>query len=114
MCSARWTTRRERRCASRTGRPGKPFLLDDPQLHFNVSHSEDIAVIAVTRVGEVGIDVERQREMADMDDVARLVFNEAERTALLACPTASARASSTASGPARKRCSRPWGSGSRP
>ncbi len=68
------------------GPAGKPFLLDDPRLHFNVSHSDDLAVIAVTRVGEVGIDVERQREMADMGDVARLVFNEAERTALLACP----------------------------
>ncbi len=69
------------------GPAGKPFLLDDPQLHFNVSHSEKIAVIAVTRVGEVGIDVERQRAMADMEDVARLVFDEAERTALRACPT---------------------------
>ena len=68
------------------GPAGKPFLVDDPQLHFNVSHSDDLAVIAVTRVGEVGIDVERQRTMADRDDVARLVFNEAERIALLACP----------------------------
>ena len=68
------------------GPAGKPFLVDDPQLHFNVSHSDDIAVIAVTRVGEVGIDVERQRAMPDREDVERLVFNEAERTALLACP----------------------------
>ncbi len=67
------------------GPAGKPFLLDDPQLHFNVSHSEDIAVIAVTRVGEVGIDIEKQRDMVDLDNVARLVFNDAEKTAVLGC-----------------------------
>ena len=67
---------------------GKPFLMDDPQLHFNVSHSDDLAVIAVTRVGEVGIDVERQRAIGDGESIAQLVFDEAERMALLTCPTA--------------------------
>ena len=70
------------------GPAGKPFLVDDPQLHFNVSHSDDLAVLAVTRVGDVGIDVERQRATDDRGDVARLVFDEAERAALLACPAA--------------------------
>ena len=68
------------------GPAGKPVLLDDPLLHFNVSHSEDLAVIAVTRAGEVGIDIERQRRMNDMDQIARVVFNEAERAAMLGCP----------------------------
>ncbi len=68
------------------GAAGKPFLVNDPQLHFNVSHSDELAVIAVTRVGEVGIDVERQSAMADRDDIARLVFNGVERATLLACP----------------------------
>lgn len=70
------------------GKAGKPFLVEDPQLHFNVSHSDDLALIAVTRVGEVGVDVERQRAMDDLQDIARLVFTEAERAALLACSAA--------------------------
>jgi 4'-phosphopantetheinyl transferase len=68
------------------GPTGKPFLLDDPQLRFNVSHSDGLAVIAATRTGDVGIDIERQRLMKDMDGIVRLVFNEAERAAMLGCP----------------------------
>jgi len=70
------------------GAHGKPFLMDDPQLRFNVSHSEDLIVIAATRVGEVGVDIERQRLIKDMDGVVRLVFNDAERAAILGCPPA--------------------------
>jgi 4'-phosphopantetheinyl transferase len=70
------------------GAYGKPFLLDDPQLCFNVSHSEDLIVIAATRVGDVGIDIERQRLMKDMDGIANLVFSDAERAAIFGCPPA--------------------------
>jgi 4'-phosphopantetheinyl transferase len=69
------------------GPSGKPFLLDDPKLRFNLSHSEDMAVFAVTRAGEVGIDIERRRPMADMDAIARVAFSDAERNALMGCPT---------------------------
>jgi len=70
------------------GAYGKPFLLDDPQLRFNVSHSEDLIVIAATRAGDVGVDIEKQRLMKDMDAVVRLVFDDAERAAILGCPPA--------------------------
>jgi len=68
------------------GTYGKPFLLDDPQLRFNVSHSEDLIVVAATRAGDVGVDIERQRLMKDMEGVVRLIFNDAERAAIFACP----------------------------
>ena len=48
------------------GEYGKPFLRDDRLLHFNISHSEALAVLAVTRMSEVGIDVERLRFVEDL------------------------------------------------
>ena len=66
---------------------GKPYLIDHPKLHFNISHSEDYALVAATRAGEIGIDIERQRPMHDMDSIARVAFTEAERAALIGCPS---------------------------
>lgn len=36
----------------------KPFLNDHPEVTFNLSHSHNIALIALTRDNEVGVDVE--------------------------------------------------------
>jgi 4'-phosphopantetheinyl transferase len=51
------------------GRHGKPALADageDLSLHFNVSHSAGLALYALTRSREVGVDIERLRpELAD-------------------------------------------------
>jgi 4'-phosphopantetheinyl transferase len=45
---------------------GKPFLADtNASLYFNVSHSGDLALIAMTKGGEVGIDLEAVRPRAD-------------------------------------------------
>ena len=47
---------------------GKPGLADgcgDARLRFNVSHSDAIAVFAVTRDREVGVDIERIRPAAE-------------------------------------------------
>jgi 4'-phosphopantetheinyl transferase len=45
---------------------GKPFLADTrASLFFNVSHSGDLALIALTRGGEIGIDLEAVRPRAD-------------------------------------------------
>jgi 4'-phosphopantetheinyl transferase len=78
------------RAALRLGRgaSGKPFLVDHPELFFNVSHSDDIALYAVTRTGEVGIDIERRRPIADHASIARHAFDDAEKAALMGCPSA--------------------------
>jgi len=57
---------------------GKPFLCDGPS--FNLSHSDDIALLAVRAAGALGVDVERIRPMDNdnLSDVARMHFNEAE------------------------------------
>ena len=57
---------------------GKPYLTDDTGLHFNVSHSREMALIAVAPI-PVGIDVEFQNETVDYLDVSETVFSASER-----------------------------------
>lgn len=62
---------------------GKPFLAAPARtLEFNVSHCEDIYVLAITRRAQVGIDIELAREVDDAQELARSVFSPAERRQL--------------------------------
>jgi 4'-phosphopantetheinyl transferase len=70
------------------GRRGKPSLVEDPGLHFNLTHSADLAVVAVARRGPVGVDIERRRELADADDIARRFFAPGEVATYLSLPPA--------------------------
>ncbi|GAB4527731.1 MAG: 4'-phosphopantetheinyl transferase superfamily protein [Anaerolineae bacterium] len=68
---------------------GKPYLLDFPDLHFNLSHAEDRALLAVAKT-PVGIDLDYERSLvpgvwAQMIDMA---FTAEEQTALHALPEA--------------------------
>jgi len=53
---------------------GKPYLASDPALHFNLTHSRDLALIAVTRACQVGIDVEHLRPMPEFAAIAQRYF----------------------------------------
>src|SRR5204862_125320 len=65
------------------GPHGKPRLDDrDTAVRFNLSHSADLALIAIAGGVEVGIDVEEIRPRKDLGAVARRVFTEAEREAV--------------------------------
>ena len=68
----------------RTGDHGKPQLCSDRpgRLDFNVSHSEDIAVIAVGWDRNIGVDVEKVRLDIDYEEVARSFFSANETEAL--------------------------------
>ncbi|MFB6437024.1 4'-phosphopantetheinyl transferase family protein [Streptomyces sp. NPDC056411] len=59
------------------GRWGKPALADHPQLCFNLSHSAELALLAVAARRAVGIDVERVRP-ADRSHSAGRWFPAAE------------------------------------
>lgn len=68
---------------------GKPQLLTqaDRPIYFNLSHSEDRALIAVTTEGRVGIDVERVPPDSIWDTVAPVAarfFTALDRDALMA------------------------------
>lgn len=64
---------------------GKPSI---DGLAFNVSHSNELALIAVTRGREVGIDIEWHRPDVDLPSVARSSFSDTEQRALFALPPA--------------------------
>ena len=57
---------------------GKPLLANMPQLHFNLAHSHELALIAVTQLGEIGVDVEFIRPLQDMVQLARQCFSMQE------------------------------------
>jgi 4'-phosphopantetheinyl transferase len=61
---------------------GKPRLAMLPNaktfLHFNLAHSDSLAVYAVSRRHEVGIDIERIRAIPEARDVAMQFFGEHE------------------------------------
>jgi 4'-phosphopantetheinyl transferase len=69
---------------------GKPFLQAPAACVFNMSHSDDVAVIAVAPDAvagtEIGIDVEVLRPMRDAIALAERNFTEAEQRELLAAP----------------------------
>jgi 4'-phosphopantetheinyl transferase len=60
---------------------GKPFFATGP-IRFNLSHSSDVAALAITRDREIGIDVEKIRRDHDLLDVAEHYFAPQERSAL--------------------------------
>ncbi|MDD2309089.1 MAG: 4'-phosphopantetheinyl transferase superfamily protein [Desulfuromonadaceae bacterium] len=72
------------------GEHGKPRLLgnkaDNGRLHFNLSHSGDLFLLAVGIDREVGIDVEQIRNDTPFRDIARLAFSPDEQQRLLALP----------------------------
>lgn len=55
----------------------KPYLASHPWLHFNISHSEDFAVIAISR-NTVGIDIEYISEDFNFTNLLPNIFNEKE------------------------------------
>lgn len=60
-----------------TGPQGKPFLRGH-DLHFNLSHSEEIAALAISRIPDVGIDIEKFDRKVDFDGLAKRCFREVE------------------------------------
>ncbi len=71
------------------GPRGKPFLLaagDGQRLRFNVSHSQELALFAVTRDRELGVDIEFMRPLDDADAIARHFFSAHEQATLLSLP----------------------------
>jgi 4'-phosphopantetheinyl transferase len=68
---------------------GKPFLveaLNAGRLQFNVSHSGDIVLVAVTAGRQIGVDVERIRDDVEIDDITERFFSSREQADLAALP----------------------------
>jgi len=72
-------------CESR----GKPVLAETAagqSLHFNVSHSDGLALFAVARLSAIGVDVEHVRPIPEIDGIAAKFFSEREKAMLNALP----------------------------
>ncbi len=60
------------------GAKGKPFLLNDKNLQFNVSHSKDIVICAVAQ-NEIGVDIEyTKRASKNYLEIAKRFFSQSE------------------------------------
>lgn len=72
------------------GRRGKPALDTKyaSDISFNVTHSQDTALLAMQRKGDIGVDVEKIRNDFQVEDIARRFFSESEVQELLALPEA--------------------------
>jgi 4'-phosphopantetheinyl transferase len=71
------------------GPQGKPALAGSDGmggLRFNVSHSHGLALYAVTRSREIGVDLEAIRLDLDVERIAERCFSSRERSVLAALP----------------------------
>lgn len=77
------------------GEKGKPYvslnpdstLADEiPLLQFNLSHSRDIALLAVTQKGELGVDIECIDRNTDWQGIAKRFFTFSEQASIFALP----------------------------
>jgi 4'-phosphopantetheinyl transferase len=58
---------------------GKPVVAGDGGLHFNVSHSGDLILLALSERRAVGVDVERRREVQRVQSLRSRWLSEPER-----------------------------------
>ncbi|GAB5535923.1 MAG: 4'-phosphopantetheinyl transferase superfamily protein [Rubricoccaceae bacterium] len=87
---SRYLNRQPEAIAFRYGTYGKPELAMDSDLQFNVTHAGDIALIAVARGRQLGIDVEPVRVLPDADAIVERFFSANEVAVYRSLP-ASAR-----------------------
>jgi 4'-phosphopantetheinyl transferase len=71
------------------GERGKPHLFGVPtDIRFNSSHSADVALYAMTRHCDLGVDIEKIRLLEDMHQIADRFFCPEEAQELLGLPRA--------------------------
>ena len=86
---ARYLVTQPKKIAFQYEAHGKPILVGNSgrvELHFNVSHSENLGAFALARGSEVGIDVELLRSVPEMKKIASDYFSRAELKALESLP----------------------------
>lgn len=72
------------------GKYGKPDLVqgaDTTPLYFNLTHSGDLALLAVTQARQVGIDVETVRPVDSLNHLARMICSPSEYDTLIRLPS---------------------------
>jgi 4'-phosphopantetheinyl transferase len=67
----------------RYGNSGKPFLVDGDHINFNITHSADLGLFAFAPDRPVGVDVENERPVRRLLDVAQRFMSDDELRALV-------------------------------
>lgn len=61
---------------------GKPFIYNQIGIKFSFSRSDRLALLGVTSAYDIGIDIERLKEVDDLEGIARRFFTNREYTEL--------------------------------
>jgi 4'-phosphopantetheinyl transferase len=69
------------------GKPNLPAALGSSGIEFNLSHSNEMALLAVNRVGEVGVDLEYVKPGFKFEEIAEGFFTAREVVALRGLPS---------------------------
>ena len=64
------------------GKPKFPPALASSGFEFNLSHSNDMALLAVNRIGEVGVDIEYVKPGFKFEEIAERFFTAREVAAM--------------------------------
>ena len=67
------------------GKRGKPYLKGE-QIHFNLSHSQNLALYAVTKNFPVGVDVEEFNQTKPVEQIAQRFFSPREQDIMSRLP----------------------------
>ena len=68
------------------GEHGRPYLADDPNLAFSISHAGDVVAAALTLSARVGIDVESLDRALKLDALAERIFHAPDLARFRALP----------------------------
>ena len=93
------------------GHSGKPGLVDRHDIHFNVSHSAELGLFAFAPDRPVGVDVENERPVRRLLDVAQRFMSEDEMRALADTPAEERNSAFLKSWVIREACLKAEGKG---
>jgi 4'-phosphopantetheinyl transferase len=71
------------------GKAGKPAISETfgkGTIHFNISHSDRVALFAFARSHEIGVDIERIRDIPELELIVEQFFSEREKSIYHALP----------------------------
>jgi 4'-phosphopantetheinyl transferase len=94
-----------------TGPKGKPQLAAPHTLAFNLSHCENLALLAVAAHGKVGVDVEPLREVPRASALAKRFFSTEEQQELAKAPPAELSERYLTYWTRKEACVKAWGIG---
>lgn len=68
------------------GKPALASIFRQPSICFNLSHSEELTLYAITRKREVGVDIEYIRPFEDAEDIVKRFFSSREKAEFATLP----------------------------